>query len=278
MHRYADNFALSFFHSQGFTHRISLPVEVYTGVIGEYEDSVLMECVLHPELPYGRMPGLVRLAREAALRDLAVASTDHTRAADHSRRRRKKPKRRSMRRGSGDGSNEDGDGGDDGKGDGGGGGTGSRRRGGGSRRGMLVGIAKRGDVRLGRWLADALRRSGRQLAKPEWLSTDFGCGLGTRLVPVAHGVDALMRGGSAVGAALGPALTQTISLPELHLTHRRALCSADERRLCKYYQDTPQLLADLHRYDLAPFALASGPLRSALALADQARPQPADAT
>jgi hypothetical protein len=73
-----------------------------------------------------------------------------------------------------------------------------------------------------------------------------------------------------VAAALDGALQQTLAQPNLASMELRALCSADERRMCRFYIDTPQLLADVHRLGLAPFAATAGPLRSAFAHAAQA--------
>jgi len=251
---YADQFALSFFHCQGFTHRVSLSPDAYKGVIGEFEGAVLMECVLYPELPYTRLPRLIRLARHAVLRERPDA------------RLNARPTREGKENGGGKG------------------GRGERS---GRRNGVSASIIKHGggshvlSSTLGRHLEAALERSGRQLAHPDWLSTDFGCGVGTRLVPVEYGHSALLESGygsavgggggsSAVAAALDGALQQTLAQPNLASMELRALCSADERRMCRFYIDTPQLLADVHRLGLAPFAATAGPLRSAFAHAAQA--------
>jgi GNAT superfamily N-acetyltransferase len=248
---YADQFALSFFHCQGFTHRVLLSPDAYKGVIGEFEGAVLMECVLYPELPYTRLPRLIRLARHAVLRERPDA------------RLNARPRREGKENGGDKGERS------------------------GRRSGVSASIIKHGggshvlSSTLGRHLEAALERSGRQLAHPDWLSTDFGCGVGTRLVPVEYGHSALLESGygsavgggggsSAVAAALDGALQQTLAQPNLASMELRALCSADERRMCRFYIDTPQLLADVHRLGLAPFAATAGPLRSAFAHAAQA--------
>jgi histone acetyltransferase len=57
---YADNNAVGYFLKQGFTRSITLPREVWGGFIKDYDGGTLMECVLHPRLPYGDLAGMLR--------------------------------------------------------------------------------------------------------------------------------------------------------------------------------------------------------------------------
>lgn len=61
---YADNNAVGYFLKQGFTKGISLPREVWGGYIKDYDGGTLMECVLHPKLPYGDLAGMLRTQKE----------------------------------------------------------------------------------------------------------------------------------------------------------------------------------------------------------------------
>jgi len=251
---YADEAAISFFHSQGFSHRLSLPPASYKGIIGEYNGSVLMECELHSEIPYSRLPRLIRLARESLL----CGQPGPGQLPNGSAGRLK-----------GMGSCESQ--------------PGVRKQGGRRKDAKLHrGVVKRGrsgqqgvqqgQVSLGEHLAKALLRAHQELADPQWLSTDLGsCGVGTRLVPMALGHMAFSGQSCALGDAVGSALQDMMGLPTLDAVHFSALYSTQQRRQCRYYSDAPQLLADLHRKGLASFALHDGPLRAALALTEQAR-------
>jgi hypothetical protein len=55
-----------------------MAAEDYTDRIGEYDGAVLHECVLHPELPYSRLPQLIRSTRSAILTRCACFSASRT--------------------------------------------------------------------------------------------------------------------------------------------------------------------------------------------------------
>ena len=127
-------------------------------------------------------------------------------------------------------------------------------------------------MRLGAELTRAVERSGRTLADPLALTTDFGPGIGTRLQPVAHGLERLARD-PAMQLELSVAVGRLLRAPGFPPALAPYLAAAEERRALQYYDDLPQFLSDVHRYGCAPMALHAGPLRDALARAGQV-PQP----
>ena len=147
---YADNFALSFFHSQGFTHELTLHPAAYENRIGHYSESVLMECELYPEIPYACMPTFLRRAREECMRTWELAAPPVPAATLGVP---------SLSVCAACCPEED---------------TNKSQR----------GKCSQG-IELGRSLSKLLEDCGRELADPARLSTDIGApGVGTRLVPV----------------------------------------------------------------------------------------------
>ena len=67
--------ALGFFQKQGYTHNVAFEPARYleAGVI-EYDRTVLMECELHAEIPYARLPHFLRTARAARMREWAAGT------------------------------------------------------------------------------------------------------------------------------------------------------------------------------------------------------------
>lgn len=49
---YADNNAVGYFAKQGFTKEINMPKDRWVGYIKDYDGGTLMQCVLHPKLPF----------------------------------------------------------------------------------------------------------------------------------------------------------------------------------------------------------------------------------
>lgn len=60
---YADNHAIGYFQKQGFSGEISLGRDVYGREIKNYEDSLLMECLLLPRVDYFSVKDLVQQQR-----------------------------------------------------------------------------------------------------------------------------------------------------------------------------------------------------------------------
>jgi len=63
----ADNNAVGYFQKQGFTKELTLHRERWAGLIKDYDGGTLMECVLHPKLPYTRLTLLLRVSRRPAI-------------------------------------------------------------------------------------------------------------------------------------------------------------------------------------------------------------------
>eukprot|EP01132_Coremiostelium_polycephalum_P004079 gene4079-5107_t len=74
---FADNFAIEYFQKQGFTHEIQLPREKWKGFIQEYDGGSLMECVIHPNVPYLDIPSMVKSQRETLMSKIRTISTSH---------------------------------------------------------------------------------------------------------------------------------------------------------------------------------------------------------
>eukprot|EP01031_Cornospumella_fuschlensis_P041839 gene41839-51075_t len=49
---YADNFAIGYFQKQGFSKHITMGKERWVGYIKDYDGGTLMECYIHPAVPY----------------------------------------------------------------------------------------------------------------------------------------------------------------------------------------------------------------------------------
>ncbi|GAM25020.1 hypothetical protein SAMD00019534_081950 [Acytostelium subglobosum LB1] len=74
---FADNFAIEYFQKQGFTHEITLARDKWKGFIQEYDGGSLMECVVHPNVPYLDISSLVREQREVLNKKIRTISTSH---------------------------------------------------------------------------------------------------------------------------------------------------------------------------------------------------------
>lgn len=62
---YADNAAVGYFSKQGFTKSISMPKERWFGFIKDYDGGTLMECYIHPTLPFTSIPDIITAQRAA---------------------------------------------------------------------------------------------------------------------------------------------------------------------------------------------------------------------
>jgi hypothetical protein len=62
---------------QGFTKKITLPKDVYTGYIKEYDGVTLMEFVIHPLINYSRIAPTIRTQRAALAERLQSISNSH---------------------------------------------------------------------------------------------------------------------------------------------------------------------------------------------------------
>ncbi|KYQ93060.1 bromodomain-containing protein [Tieghemostelium lacteum] len=74
---FADNFAIEYFQKQGFTHEVTLAREKWKGFIQEYDGGSLMECVIHPNVPYLDIASMVKLQRETLNKKIREISTSH---------------------------------------------------------------------------------------------------------------------------------------------------------------------------------------------------------
>lgn len=68
---FADNFAIGYFQKQGFSKHISMPRERWVGYIKEYDGGTLMECYIHPAVPYTQIPDLLQKQRAFLLQRLS---------------------------------------------------------------------------------------------------------------------------------------------------------------------------------------------------------------
>lgn len=62
---------------QGFTKKITLPRDVYTGFIKEYDGVTLMEFVIHPLINYSQVAPTIRTQRAALAERLRSISNSH---------------------------------------------------------------------------------------------------------------------------------------------------------------------------------------------------------
>ncbi len=114
-------------------------------------------------------------------------------------------------------------------------------------------------LRLGARLEEAIASSGRELADQHCLDTECGAASGARLKPVAVGAQTLHRD-DARSAQLAVALAAHLAADNVSRIDTRRLVAADERRAMRFYSDIPQVVADAHRYGLAPLLLTEGSL------------------
>lgn len=77
---YADNAAVGYFSKQGFTKHLSMPRERWHGYIKDYDGGTLMECYIHPTLPFTQLPVAIaaqRTALDSAVRQYTTAHVVH---------------------------------------------------------------------------------------------------------------------------------------------------------------------------------------------------------
>lgn len=77
---YADNAAVGYFSKQGFTKALTMPRDRWGGYIKDYDGSTLMECYIHPTLPFTALPEMIkeqRAALDAAVRRHSTAHIVH---------------------------------------------------------------------------------------------------------------------------------------------------------------------------------------------------------
>ena len=60
---YATNAAVGYFAKQGFTKFQTMPKDRWFGYIKDYDGGTLMECHIHPTLPYYDIPGMIETQR-----------------------------------------------------------------------------------------------------------------------------------------------------------------------------------------------------------------------
>ena len=243
---YADNTALLFFQLQGFTHELTISADDYVGRIGEYKESVLMECVLHADIPYSRLPLMIRSARSAILAPWQAAPAHDT--TPHGSTSTTSSPAQGLHHGTPTTA--------------------------GTARFLapsapsplpLQPLPSVHPLRLGQRLETALAIPGctrRELNDERYQTTDHGAGLGARLVPLELGSMRLADPSTGVSAQLEEGFAQhrlppgsgAASLP----VDQALLAKTSGRRACDYYSDGPQVVADLHRLGLASKLLLDG--------------------
>jgi len=68
---------LSYALGQGFTREITLPRERWVGYIKDYDGGTLMECVIHPKIPYADLVTFFRVRNSTALTVVALTVVAH---------------------------------------------------------------------------------------------------------------------------------------------------------------------------------------------------------
>mmetsp|Transcript_36502 Transcript_36502/g.67437 ORF Transcript_36502/g.67437 Transcript_36502/m.67437 type:complete len:389 (-) Transcript_36502:149-1315(-) len=74
---YADNFAIGYFKKQGFTKKVSMPPERWTGYIKDYDGGTLMECKISKLIDYTQIRNLLDRQRECVLNKVRKISNSH---------------------------------------------------------------------------------------------------------------------------------------------------------------------------------------------------------
>eukprot|EP00775_Hariotina_reticulata_P006085 gene6085-6325_t len=74
---YADNNAVGYFSKQGFTREITLPRDRWVGYIKDYDGGTLMECVIHPKIPYADLVTFFRVQKEYLDGQIRQLSNSH---------------------------------------------------------------------------------------------------------------------------------------------------------------------------------------------------------
>ena len=62
---YADNAAVGYFAKQGFTKHQTMAKDRWFGFIKDYDGGTLMECYIHPRLPYSSLPDMIEGHKKA---------------------------------------------------------------------------------------------------------------------------------------------------------------------------------------------------------------------
>ena len=76
---YADNYAIGYFKKQGFSKSIAMPKTRYQGLIKDYDGGTPMECYIHPNLDYTRIPEMIAAQRDFILEQVRKKSKSHVR-------------------------------------------------------------------------------------------------------------------------------------------------------------------------------------------------------
>lgn len=74
---YADNNAVGYFSKQSFTKNVTLEKDKWFGFIKDYDGGTLMECRIHPTLPYATFPGMLAKQRAALEGEVKRYTTGH---------------------------------------------------------------------------------------------------------------------------------------------------------------------------------------------------------
>ncbi|PSC71001.1 Histone acetyltransferase GCN5 [Micractinium conductrix] len=74
---YADNNAVGYFSKQNFTKVVTLEKEKWFGFIKDYDGGTLMECRIHPTLPYATFPEMLAKQRGALEGEVKRYTTGH---------------------------------------------------------------------------------------------------------------------------------------------------------------------------------------------------------
>lgn len=71
---YADNAAVGYFAKQGFTKFQTMPKDRWFGYIKDYDGGTLMECYIHPTLPYCNIPNMIEIQKKHLEEDVQEMS------------------------------------------------------------------------------------------------------------------------------------------------------------------------------------------------------------
>ncbi|TIA73635.1 hypothetical protein E3P77_01065 [Wallemia ichthyophaga] len=74
---YADNYAVGYFKKQGFTKEITLPREIWTGYIKDYEGGTMMQCSMLPKINYLDVHDILSRQKDMALEKIREYSKSH---------------------------------------------------------------------------------------------------------------------------------------------------------------------------------------------------------
>ncbi|GAB5361934.1 hypothetical protein AAMO2058_000755500 [Amorphochlora amoebiformis] len=74
---YADNFAIGYFKKQGFTKKVTMPAERWTGYIKDYDGGTLMECKISSLVCYTKIRKMIQLQRDCVLEKVKQISSSH---------------------------------------------------------------------------------------------------------------------------------------------------------------------------------------------------------